>query len=1277
VADQTVAGPVLREELRKRRNDYLRRLTRWERTATTDDGVVQVRRRFANSKEAPLEAPFETDERRAIEKRYSDYITSYGDWESLRIVRNELNLNRLTAWLVWLKEESIRDSTISRSNRNPFRTELLPNTPPIFGPLPPNEHLPPLDRPAGFGGVVFILRKCGASLTNDTLAAVFQAIAGVQTLRVTPQSAAQGSEEEVLLPTARLSAEIGGVVKGFEDTQAIRTPSLGDEPLDAKIWRCLQEARPSADALFASGRTLSSHEEVGEAVLAAWGSGAGDLLTDISINFSPAAIGELLEWLSKIYQAAKSPARHDDSSPPVGGWEPPPQSGWEKPPIGGWEKPPISGWEPPPRAGWDPPRVAPDRWPAWRRAVQAIETLASLERLNRRTLADALQDLAKLVLITFGWPADSVIAWLDDAARQPGAPLRVAALLEYPGVYAAHIHGTAEFQFPPYTPLGVRWCANVLIPSTIGHILALKETADFHVTDHLRFVLLFDAGRLMTDTEVLPGEIRPFFEGAIVRFKFCIEDAHSSGAEEMTFWSENHQVLFASCEFLAGQHWPDREFPYADGAGAGHPGSWHRERGRKRLHRWLADRLKLGFSEWNAPGYYNEDVPPLLNVADFSRDVEIVAMARTVLDLIVFDLARFTCQGNFGVTAGRVYLEHKRVAWDQSVGDFVELLFGTRGDVLAPNETTAIAFATSSYVDQVPEVLLAIGRDRSSNFTDNSRVSEDLGPIDPDNPDDIMFWWGNGGYFTTQTWDATVKWAQRWNLLNSGPFKALKMTGDDVWERLGLALAGRGASSLLLIAGAIMPFPLNIVLIAVSLPGVIRGILDTLLAGVDVVLEFIEDVWDTVIGWFGADTDDDDAPRLSRPAVLEIFKRLLVEFNSGSVLSTACLRTFRTADVMLSSAVSHRPGEVSFQKQTCMAVVGQNVAVWTTKPLGQENTAEGFGRGVLNMISRTPVDWATTIAFPWASRPYDGLAEVALPFVGGSFLPGNHDGPNWWTGSVTLPAVWQVDNVAIQFYKPRDMQRSLSKNITHAWFPKHAFDEIRWEPSGDGMWVMGRRDRRVPPENPRNPADAPISDDGRNRKVKEETLGSGSGYVALYSAKPLAWAGGDFTDRELEAEDHENVFVTIVGDQAMFGSFAKFADAVLGCGVSASVGDMTCSLRIPAGSATAGAGRHFEAAWGSAKVDGVHIQTHGWPRFENRYVHGDKPGRVEAAERRWRISIPPSDGTGVSLELFHDVEHPERRTFNRQVHAAVAAAPSKRDTIRGGRRLRELVFSRK
>src|SRR5262249_5715074 len=158
--------------------------------------------------------------------------------------------------------------------------------------------------------------------------------------------------------------------------------------------------------------------------------------------------------------------------------------------------------------------------------------------------------------------------------------------------------------------------------------------------------------------------------------------------------------------------------------------------------RWLDLRLKFGFSEWNAPGYYSEDFPPLFNLVDFCNpddpDVndadETVALGRIrtkagmVLDLMIFDCARFTCRGRFGATAGRAYWEHKCYGWEQSIGNTIEILFGTRGDYTG-TEAAAVALATSKY--SVPEALLAIGLDRvvldqKEPFTDRSRVSIDF-----------------------------------------------------------------------------------------------------------------------------------------------------------------------------------------------------------------------------------------------------------------------------------------------------------------------------------------------------------------------------------------------------------------------------------------------------------------------------------------------------------------------------------------------------------------------
>src|SRR6185503_12826851 len=179
-----------------------------------------------------------------------------------------------------------------------------------------------------------------------------------------------------------------------------------------------------------------------------------------------------------------------------------------------------------------------------------------------------------------------------------------------------------------------------------------------------------------TDPNV-PEDIRLVVERSFQHFKYWIDEPFSNNADgEMTFWSENHQILFASVEFLAAQYLQQRHpnWIFRDGKTA----EQHLAKARPRLLRWLNDRLRFGFNEWNSSSYYNFDIFPLLNLVDFAQDQEVRTRANMVLDLLLFDLARFTQKGNFAATAGRAYPEAKITGWDQSVGDFVQILFGTR-----------------------------------------------------------------------------------------------------------------------------------------------------------------------------------------------------------------------------------------------------------------------------------------------------------------------------------------------------------------------------------------------------------------------------------------------------------------------------------------------------------------------------------------------------------------------------------------------------------------------
>ena len=64
---------------------------------------------------------------------------------------------------------------------------------------------------------------------------------------------------------------------------------------------------------------------------------------------------------------------------------------------------------------------------------------------------------------------------------------------------------------------------------------------------------------------------------AILNFKYWMDEP---GHDSMCYWSENHQILFAACEYLAGQLYPNEIF-----SNDGRKGKEKQERARIRIER--------------------------------------------------------------------------------------------------------------------------------------------------------------------------------------------------------------------------------------------------------------------------------------------------------------------------------------------------------------------------------------------------------------------------------------------------------------------------------------------------------------------------------------------------------------------------------------------------------------------------------------------------------------------------------------------------------------------
>jgi len=303
------------------------------------------------------------------------------------------------------------------------------------------------------------------------------------------------------------------------------------------------------------------------------------------------------------------------------------------------------------------------------------------------------------------------------------------------------------------------------ITDLLDFVDSRRDTADFRVSALLRILYRHP------QNPGLPADLRRRARTSLLGFRYWIDEPWAS--DDMVFWSENHQILFASSEYLAGQLYPTDVFGQS-----GLTGADRMARARPRILTWLDYRLRFGFSEFFSAVYYPHDVSPLLNLIDFARDPELVTKASMVLDLLLFDLARSTHAGVLGMPSGRQYIEQKLGGREQSIGDLVEILWGTRGDFARKGSTAGTPFATSSY--RVPHVLLAIGLDKQrARYVDRARVGVAFSEAAQEgigftSLEDGMFWWGQGGYMAPEVIAVTRDMVDAYGMWGSAIFRTMQ-----------------------------------------------------------------------------------------------------------------------------------------------------------------------------------------------------------------------------------------------------------------------------------------------------------------------------------------------------------------------------------------------------------------------------------------------------------------------------------------------------------------------
>lgn len=271
-------------------------------------------------------------------------------------------------------------------------------------------------------------------------------------------------------------------------------------------------------------------------------------------------------------------------------------------------------------------------------------------------------------------------------------------------------------------------------------IRSRRDTSDFDLTSLLRMLYLD------RKTGALPDDLRAELEDVVLGFKYWLDEP---GPDKMVWWSENHQILFHSLEYLAGHLFPDRVF-----GNSGLTGRQHMVHAEPLLRRWLFNRARFGFSEFHSNVYFEEDMPALLNLVDFAPDERIRAEAAILLDIIALDMASNYFKGNFATAHGRTYPDRLLDGLGDSVRDSAWILFDlvpVTGVTALGGTSFAASFLATSAHYAPPPLLEEIAAAAKPRLEHRQRDSIDIadGPswgLSYDRWEDVIFWWGMTGY---------------------------------------------------------------------------------------------------------------------------------------------------------------------------------------------------------------------------------------------------------------------------------------------------------------------------------------------------------------------------------------------------------------------------------------------------------------------------------------------------------------------------------------------------
>lgn len=181
---------------------------------------------------------------------------------------------------------------------------------------------------------------------------------------------------------------------------------------------------------------------------------------------------------------------------------------------------------------------------------------------------------------------------------------------------------------------------DMMLNGLIG-IQERRDCADFYL------IALFRFWRDYRDSGQFDEDFWCRVKETILGFRYWIDEP---GDDVMWFFSENHALLFHSCQLLAGQLFPDDMF-----INSGESGAQRRAKAEQQLMGWFERFFAEGLAEWNSSAYIPIDFLGLIQLYDLAELPVLREQAKQAMDLLYAYMTAEAHDGYLTSTFGRSY----------------------------------------------------------------------------------------------------------------------------------------------------------------------------------------------------------------------------------------------------------------------------------------------------------------------------------------------------------------------------------------------------------------------------------------------------------------------------------------------------------------------------------------------------------------------------------------------------------------------------------------------